>query len=103
VVPVQFIPYYSPIVGHWLLILSNVSRLLTGSAHTIQYPNENNGKLGPLVNLANFDRLDFWFVNVTAGGATSGLRVAVWIAAIAMLVWIAFSGLKLWTWVRDNE
>jgi len=48
VVPVQFIPYYSPIVGHWLLILSNVSRLLTGSALTIQYPTGPPGKPGQL-------------------------------------------------------
>jgi hypothetical protein len=97
-----YIPYFSPIIGHWLLILSNVSRLLRGSALTIQYPNESYVTSWPIVNAANFDQLDLWFVNVLASGSGGRLRAAVAVAAIAMVIWIVFSGVKLWRWLPDT-
>jgi hypothetical protein len=63
-----FTPYLSPIVGHWLLIISTIKRWLTGHSLVLQYPGRPYKGFtgGAVVNFGSYDGFDLWFFNVPA-------------------------------------
>jgi hypothetical protein len=61
-----FTPYVSPIVGHWLLVISTIQRSLTGRSLMVYYPGSPYTGLTHLVDFSGYDGFDLWPVNVRA-------------------------------------
>ena len=79
----HFVPYLSPVIGHWILAVSTVYHGLTGQTLSILYP---TGHLEPSwrsVDTAGYDGFDLWFVHLPQYWHNPA---ALWVALVGVLI-----------------
>ncbi len=97
-----FTPYLSPIVGHWLLIISTIKRLLTGQSLVLQYPGRPYKGFtdGAVVNFGSYDGFDLWFFNVPARVPGTAIKLACFVGILLLLATMLYTGYLIWKRVR---
>ncbi len=78
----HFVPYLSPIVGHWLLAASTVYHGLTGQALIAWYPTGHLDPSWQAVDTTGYNGFDLWFVHLSQYWHNP---IAPWVALIGVL------------------
>jgi len=99
-----FTPYLSPIVGHWLLIVSRLKTIVTGNSLIVHYPGGPWAGLtgGAIVDLGPFDGFDLWFINIPAQMPSRIIKTVCASGAMALAALAAWSGYRLWRIVSQD-
>jgi hypothetical protein len=85
----RYIPWLSPIVGHWVLVISTLYKLWTGQSLEILYWSGWENWPRHLADMTGYDGFDLWFINlhtlspgtinawITVGGVLALASIAV--------------------------
>jgi hypothetical protein len=98
----HFVPNYSPVVGHWRLLLRNAALFASDERPRLQPRPELGGRLP--IEEADLDQLryvlDFWFCYLVYAGVP-GMVVAI--PALALLGLTVAAGLRLQASTRTGD
>jgi len=97
-----FTPYLSPILGHWLLIISTIKRLLTDHSLVLQYPGlPYEGFVGgAVVDLNAYGGFDLWVFNVSALAPGTAMTLVCVIGVLLLLATMSYTGYLIWRQLR---
>jgi hypothetical protein len=92
----HFIPYLSPVVGHWFLAASTLRQALTGHALVIYYPTGQLTQPWLAVNLGPYGGFDLWFTNLPLYWHSSLAPLIAVVGVMALLLTAVASARVLW-------
>ena len=94
----HFLPWLSPVVGHWLLVASTLKQALAGRSLVVNYPTGQIETPWHPVDLGPYSGFDLWFTNLPHYWHSPA---APWLALIGVVVLLAVAAASLvYLWPR---